>query len=77
MIRLTRLNHQELVVNVAHIVSVEATPDTIVTLYSGEKLFVCETPTEVIERATKYLQRCGGLGVPVRIPLSPAESEDL
>jgi flagellar protein FlbD len=75
VIRLTRLNHQELVVNLAHIVSVEATPDTIVTLLSGEKLIVCESPAEVVERAEKYLRHCGGAGAPLVV--ATPEREDL
>lgn len=74
MIRLTRLNHQELVVNVTHIVTVEATPDTIITLYGGEKLMVCESPTEVIDRAAQYLRRCNGNGGPLCQPLPSTEN---
>ena len=73
MIRLTRLNHQEMVVNITHIVTLEATPDTIVTLFGGEKLLVCESLSEVIERAIQYLRRCGGTGLPFCIPTPSPE----
>ena len=40
MIKLTRLNESELVVNAEMIVFVEAIPDTILTLTSGKKIMV-------------------------------------
>jgi flagellar protein FlbD len=75
MIRVTRLNGQKLVVNVAHIVTIEATPDTILTLYGGEKLIVCETPDEVTERAAQFLRRSGGAGGPLG-PRQPSTGEE-
>ncbi|MBI4819588.1 MAG: flagellar FlbD family protein [Deltaproteobacteria bacterium] len=59
MITLTRLNHRELVVNAAHIVTVEATPDTIVTLIGGERLIVRESPDAVTSLVVEYLRRVG------------------
>lgn len=67
MIRLTRLNQDEIVVNVAHIVTIESTPDTLVTLYGGEKVMVRETQAEVIERVTQFLRRVGGYGGPLAV----------
>ena len=67
MIRLTRLNQEEIVVNVSHIVSIESTPDTLVTLYGGEKLMVRETQAEVIDRVTQFLRRVGGYGGPLAL----------
>ncbi|MBI5509009.1 MAG: flagellar FlbD family protein [Deltaproteobacteria bacterium] len=57
MVQLTRLNHQEVIVNAAHIVTVEATPDTLLTLFGGEKLLVRETPAQVIELVVSFWRR--------------------
>ena len=57
MVQLTRLNHQQVMVNAAHIVTVEATPDTLLTLFGGEKLLVRETPGEVVDRIVSFWRR--------------------
>lgn len=56
MIRLSRLNGKEFVLNCELIKYLEATPDTVITLTTGEKLMVHESVEEVIERTTKYRQ---------------------
>jgi flagellar protein FlbD len=43
MIRLTRLNHVPLVLNSDLIEQVEVTPDTVITMTTGEKLMVLES----------------------------------
>ena len=59
MIPLHRLNKHAVVVNAAHIVFLEATPDTVITLAGGEKIMVRESVEEVIEEAVKYYRRIG------------------
>jgi flagellar protein FlbD len=54
MIKLTRINGHEFVVNAHLIKFVESTPDTLVTLRDGEKIMVRETPDEVVHRAVEY-----------------------
>ena len=54
MIIVTRLNGSEIVVNADLIETVEATPDTIVTLVDGTRYLVEETPTELIDRIKTY-----------------------
>ena len=77
MITLRRLDQREIVVNATHIVVVEATPDTLITLSTGEKLLVRDTPSEVIERATQYLRMLGrGPLAPVVKPNFNAAAED-
>ena len=58
MIKLTRLNQKELVVNAEMIEFVEAIPDTIVTLASGKKLMVAESVDAVVERIVEYKRSC-------------------
>jgi flagellar protein FlbD len=48
MIRLTRLNNQPLTVNSDLIKFVEQSPDTLITLVTGEKIVVRESAEEVL-----------------------------
>lgn len=50
MIEVTRLNGSIYFINPDMIVTLEATPDTVITLTSGEKLMVREKPEALIER---------------------------
>jgi len=54
VIAVTRLNGSEIVVNTDLIETVEATPDTVLTLVDGKKYVVHETPAEVIERIRHF-----------------------
>lgn len=57
MIWLTRLNGSELIVNDDLVKFIEAMPDTMLTLASGDKLVVKESIDVVIERIIAYKQR--------------------
>ena len=54
MIRLTRLNGQELAVNSDLIKFIEKAPDTVVTLTNGEKIIVRENTEQVLERIVAF-----------------------
>ena len=54
MIIVTRLNGSEIVVNADLIETVEATPDTIVTLVDGTRYVVEESPSELVGRIQSY-----------------------
>jgi flagellar protein FlbD len=54
MIKLTRLNGEEFVVNAELIRYVEARPDTYVTLTSNERVIVKEPVAEVVRRTIAY-----------------------
>jgi flagellar protein FlbD len=54
MITVTRLNGKQVVVNAELIRFVEQTPDTLITLTSGDKLLVKENMEEVVRRAIEY-----------------------
>ena len=54
MIKLTRLNGDEVVVNAELIRFVESRPDTFVTLTTNDRLIVSEPVAEVIKRAIAY-----------------------
>jgi uncharacterized protein YlzI (FlbEa/FlbD family) len=54
MIRLTRLNNQPLTVNSDLIKFVEQSPDTLITLVTGEKIVVQESAEEVLARLISF-----------------------
>ncbi|MCW5775121.1 MAG: flagellar FlbD family protein [Phycisphaeraceae bacterium] len=54
MISLTRLNGKRFVLNAELIRTVEETPDTLITLISGEHVVVKETLREVVDRVVEY-----------------------
>lgn len=57
MIALTRLNHASLVVNCELIEHIETTPDTVLTMTTGQKITVLESTDEVVRRVIEYRQR--------------------
>lgn len=63
MIKLTRLNGSEFVINCDHIEVIEATPDTVITLTNEHKWVVRESPDEVIARTVAFKRRIHALGV--------------
>jgi flagellar protein FlbD len=62
LIKLTRLNGSEYWLNPHQIEMVERKPDTTITLLSGKKLVVKETPEQVFDQIVVYRQRLGQLG---------------
>jgi flagellar protein FlbD len=56
MIQLTRLNNQPLVVNSDLIKFLENSPDTVLTLVTGEKIVVRETSEEVLTKIITFRQ---------------------
>lgn len=59
MIRVTRINGEEIVVNAALIEFVEATPDTVISLLTGRKLMVKESVEDVRRSAEAYHRTVG------------------
>ncbi len=56
MIRLSRLNGDEFILNAELIRYVERCPDTLITMTNGETLMVRESLDEVVRRAVTYQQ---------------------
>ena len=54
MIKLTRLNDTQIVVNADQIKYVESTPDTIITLMNNEKILVTDSIDEVIRKVVEF-----------------------
>ena len=57
MIAVTRLNGRRFYLNAEKVQMVEQTPDTVITLTSGEKYVVRESVQEVIARLLSYQRR--------------------
>jgi len=57
MIRLTRLNRAPMVLNSDLIDHIDVTPDTVITLTTGQILRVRETADEVVERIVDFRRR--------------------
>ena len=61
MIHLTRINRSSFVLNSDLIEHIEATPDTLISLTTGQKLIVQESADEVIQRVIRFRRQilCG------------------
>jgi flagellar protein FlbD len=57
MIHLIRLDGSEVVVNAELIVTVEKTPDTLLTLTTGHRVLVKEGVEDVVKRVVEYRRR--------------------
>jgi flagellar protein FlbD len=62
MIQLTRLNGQPIMVNADLIESVETTPDTVITLISGNKLIVRDSMETIQQRIVEFKRKIYGPG---------------
>ena len=71
MIKVTRLNGKEFVVNADLIQYLEEMPDTIITLVNHEKVVVKEKLDEVIRRVIQYNR-----GVRMAVPLRESERRE-
>jgi len=71
MIRLTRLNRAPLVLNSDLIEHIEVTPDTVITLTTGQILRVRETADEVVSRIVEFRRQIFGSEAGPRIVTGP------
>lgn len=56
MIQVTRLDGKQFVVNADLIETIEATPDTVVSLTTNQKYVVQESVAEIVNRVMRYHQ---------------------
>jgi flagellar protein FlbD len=54
VIQVTRLNHLPLILNSDLIEHIEATPDTVVSLTTGQKIVVLESAEEIVARVIAF-----------------------
>jgi flagellar protein FlbD len=57
MIILTRMDKQEMYINPDHIVSIEETPDTVITLFNGHHFIVMENAGVIIDKIVAFRAR--------------------
>jgi flagellar protein FlbD len=58
MVSLTRLDGQAIIVNADEIETIESPHNTTLSLISGKKIIVRETPEQIVERVIDYRRRC-------------------
>jgi flagellar protein FlbD len=68
MIYVTRLNRKPLVLNSDLIEQIEMTPDTVISLTTGEKIMVLESSDELVEKIVNFRR---SIAAGVAGPLSP------
>lgn len=76
MIRLTRLNRMPMVLNSDLIEHIDVTPDTVITLTTGQILRVRETAEEVIRRIVDFRRQVFGPDGPLPASTCEIASED-
>lgn len=57
MIFLIRMDKQQMFLNPDHIISIEETPDTVITLFNGHHILVRERAATIIARIVAYRVR--------------------
>jgi flagellar protein FlbD len=62
MIKVTRFNDKEFILNAEIIQTVEETPDTVITLTTGTKFVVKESCDEIIDKVIEYKRNIHGVG---------------
>ncbi len=72
MIYVTRLNHTPVVLNCDLIEHIETTPDTVITLTTGQKMMVLESADEVVDRIVRYRR---SILAPEHLEQSPAQPD--
>jgi flagellar protein FlbD len=73
MVRLTRLNHVPMVLNSDLIEHIDVTPDTVITLTTGQILRVRESADEVVRRIVEFRRRILDPEIAANFPADAAE----
>ena len=60
MIRVTLLNDADMIINADLVETIEAAPDTIITLTTGRKIIARDSVQEVVQRALSYQRAVRG-----------------
>lgn len=66
MITATRMNGQPITINAILIETIEAIPDTLITLTTGKKLIVLESVDDVVRLVQNYMSFVGSIQVAVK-----------
>ena len=54
MITVTRLNHSQIVLNSDLIEQIETTPDTVISLTTGQRIMVLESTEELVQKIIEF-----------------------
>ncbi len=54
MIKLTRRDNREMILNSDLIETIEETPDTVITLSTGHRHLVCESAIQILDRIVEF-----------------------
>lgn len=57
MIKVTKINGEEIVINAMLIESIQATPDTVITLTTNKRILVKEQVDEVRDKVIEFYQK--------------------
>jgi flagellar protein FlbD len=76
MIELTRLNHVPLILNSDLIEHIEATPDTVITLTTGQRYMVLEPSDEVVQKVLAFRRAIASAGCCVLQPRVPSITDE-
>lgn len=57
MILVTRLDKQQMYLNPDHIICIEETPDTVITLFNGNRYIVIDRASTIISRVVAFRAR--------------------
>ena len=60
MIAVTRLDGSAMWLNIDLIASVEPTPDTLISMSNGDKLYVREEPNVILQRVLEFKRAVAG-----------------
>ncbi len=58
MIELTKFDETRILVNEDYILTVEETPDTVITFYNGQKILVREGRMEILDLIRLFKKSC-------------------
>ncbi len=58
MIELTKFDETRILVNEDYILTVEETPDTVITFYNGQKILVREGRMEILDLIRSFKKSC-------------------
>ena len=76
MIIVKKINSKEIVINCELIERIEGGIDTVVSLTTGTKIVVMDSPIEIIEKVIAYRKAIDGSGVDVQFRLDPVEETE-
>ncbi len=57
MIKIIKMNGEEMVINAELIETIKATPDTVINLTTGKKILVLDDVDEIVDKVISYRQK--------------------